>query len=89
MEHGLPVGNEAREGVALVVLGALLVDGELHDRLDRVDDVAGVLEAGAEVARAGLLGEELDEVGRVRICEVEAVVVLLIRRRCMSVKEVE
>jgi hypothetical protein len=49
VEDGLPRVDERVEGVAFLVLDALLVYGEVDDGEDGGDDVAGVFEAEGEV----------------------------------------
>ena len=65
LEDGLVVVGEGLEGVALVVLSALLVDGEVDGGEDGGNDGAGVLEADGELVLGGLGGEELYEGGGV------------------------
>lgn len=53
IEDGLAVLDECGKRLALAVLDALLVDGEVHVLEDIWDDVAGVLEADGHVVAAG------------------------------------
>lgn len=77
VEDGLARVDEGREDAALVVLGALLVDGKVDKLDDLGDDVAGVLEPDGELVLGGLVGEEAYKGDGVGTREVLAVFVLL------------
>lgn len=77
VEDGLVSVNEGGEGLALRVLDALLVDGEVNHVDDLADDVASVLQADGHVVLSSLLGKKLHVVDGVLLCETKAVVILL------------
>ncbi|KAL1839414.1 hypothetical protein VTK73DRAFT_4043 [Phialemonium thermophilum] len=77
VEDGLAGAHEGSEGGALVVLGALLVHGEVHDVQHVVDEVARVLEPDGQAALGALGGQEAHKVDGGGSREAEAVCILL------------
>lgn len=78
MEDGLASLDKGLKGLALGVLGALLVDGEV-DKVNHLrDDVAGVLQTNGHVVRAGHALEVLEKVYGILLSQIESIVVLLI-----------
>lgn len=75
VENGFAGVDHAVEDVALAVLGALFVDGEVDVVEDGFGDVAAVFEAGAHAVGGGGCREEFDEVNGVGLGHTEAICV--------------
>ena len=74
MEDGFSGLGEGLEMAALLPRHALLVHGELNQRQHAADDLGGILEPNGYVSPVRFRGEELREVGRVLLRNVEPAV---------------